>query len=108
MPLTKIEAEIEIPKGFEFDRFDTKTRVGDYGFGGYQIVHHDVEYNDPRIILRKKPKPAKPAYRVYTHKGSIVTYTQDRSSIGKESNLIEFPNIIFLTDWIEYDPPKGE
>lgn len=53
-----------------------------------------------------EPKPAKPAYRVYKRKGQRETYTQDRFNDGKLSYLNNPEVVEFLSDWIEYDPPK--
>ena len=103
MTLTKIEAEIEIPEGFEFDRIDTKTKEGDYGFGEYPLCCHNIDYSDPRIILRKKSRPA---YRVYKDKGIPGTYTQDRDSNGNVTHICGEDNVEFISDWIEYDLPK--
>lgn len=105
MTLTKIEAEIEIPEGFEFDRISTKTKDGDYDISGFAIKSHNMQYSNQQIILRKKTRPAKPAYRVYIEKSDGRTYTQDAINGNRDKTLLP-EKYEWLSDWIEYDPPN--
>lgn len=102
MTLTKIEAAIEIPEGFEFDRIDTKTKEGDYDFDGKVWAFHKMEFGSPRIILRKKSRPA---YRVYRDTNNGCTYTRDAIDCPRDDH-IPSPYYKWISDWIEYDPPK--
>ena len=106
MTLTEITSQIEIPEGFEFDRIDTKTKDGDYYSDGSEITRHDIDFSEPRIILRKI-KSKKPEYRVYRYKGERGSNTQDRYPDGKLSHIGDISQVVFMSDWIEYDPsPK--
>jgi len=52
-----------------------------------------------------EPKPAKPAYRVYRDKNNGSTYTRDAIDCPRDDH-IPSSNYEWLSDWIEYDPPK--
>lgn len=53
-----------------------------------------------------EPKPAKPAYRVYKRNDDITTYTQDRYVSGNTSHIHNIDDVEWISDWVEYDPPK--
>ena len=52
-----------------------------------------------------EPKPIKPAYRVYIEKSDGRTYTQDAIDGNRDKTLLP-EKYEWLSDWIEYDPPK--
>jgi len=54
-----------------------------------------------------EPKPAKPAYRVYRSISSGNTYTRDSNGFERYDHL-DGEGIVreWISDWIEYDPPK--
>lgn len=82
------------------------------------VTGWDVKRKDDDIILQAphwiegveyeliEPKPAKPAYRVYKDRNMPGTYTQDRDINGKVTQICFEDNVEFISDWIEYDPPK--
>ena len=61
--------------------------------------HPNMKY---RLI---EPKPSKPAYRVYIEKSDGRTYTQDAINGNRDKTLLP-EKYEWLSDWIEYDPPK--
>lgn len=65
----------------------------------YPSWAHDIKY---RLI---EPKPAKPAYRVYKDKNNGCTYTRDAIDCPRDDH-IPSPYYEWISDWIEYDPPK--
>lgn len=54
-----------------------------------------------------EPNPAKPAYRVYRSISSGNTYTRD-SNGGERYDYLDGEGVVreWISDWIEYDPPK--
>jgi len=61
--------------------------------------HPNMKY---RLI---EPKPAKPAYRVCRDKNSGSTYTRDAIDCPRDDHISTY-NYEWISDWIEYDPPK--
>lgn len=50
---------------------------------------------------------AKSAYRVYTYQGTNSAKLQNRFEDGSVTNIGDIDKVEFLSDWIEYDSPKG-
>jgi len=73
--------------------------VGEWKISDYPSWAYDIKY---RLI---EPKPAKPAYRVYRNKNNGSTYTRDAIDCPRNNHISSY-NYEWISEWIEYDPPK--
>lgn len=62
-------------------------------------------WNKDTKYLLFTPKPAKPAYRVYRVKHTGQTFTRDNEKDGSRNDILTNKSE-WISDWIEYDPPK--
>ena len=87
---------------------------------GHLLTGRDIEFLDtdgkwksiqtfvcaPETIYRLKPQ--RPAYRVYRHHGSQRVQVQNRTENGDYTTVWDATQVVFLTDWIEYDKVEEE
>ena len=99
---TKIEAEIDVPDGFEFDRIDRIVNNGiDYDVNGGPFT--TTSYTVDQIILRKKEQQASWARMYKSRSGRIkMVASVDKEIRGEITSRIGNDFIEWVGDWKEY------
>jgi len=98
---TKIEAEIDVPDGFEFDRIDKNIRAEDFNVDGCKFLQD--HYFRMQIILRKKKPQTRWARMYKSRSGRIkMVASVDKEIRGEITSRIGSDFIEWVGDWKEY------